>query len=287
MLIVFGYLFVIGSVLGGFMLAGGHPAVLLQPFELLIIGGSASAAFVVGTGRKTLKATVHAIASVMRGSPYNRALYMETLTMISELATKARREGLLGIEAEVEAPDESPIFHKAPRVSKNADAMTFLTDYLRIIVSGQLDPHEMNELMDLEIETHHQEAMRPANALHKMADGLPAFGIVAAVMGVVHTMQSVDKPPEVLGQLIAAALVGTFLGILLGYGFIAPVANLIEQRAADAEKHLECLKAGLTALMNGAAPSTAVEYARKVIYSSDRPSFLELEAHLKEGRSVR
>ncbi|MDN5872706.1 MAG: flagellar motor stator protein MotA [Nitrococcus sp.] len=285
MLILFGYVMVIAAVGGGFLLAGGHLGVLLQPVELLIIGGTASAAFLMSSGGDTLKATAHDLLRVLKGSPFNKALYMETLTMISELAAKARLDGLLAIEADVENPAESPIFQKARRVSADPHAMEFLTDYLRIISSGQLNPQEMDTLMDLEIETHHHEAMRPVDALRKMADGLPAFGIVAAVLGVVHTMQSVDQPPAVLGQLIAAALVGTFLGILLGYGFVAPVASLMEQRAAAAGKYLECLKAGLMALITGAAPATAVEYARKVIYSSQRPGFLELEEHLRQQKS--
>lgn len=285
MLILFGYAMVIGSIAGGFLLSGGHLGVLFQPVELLIIGGAASAAFVISSGGETMKATASALIGVLKGSPYNKTLYLETLTMISELATKARLEGLLGIEADVENPADSPIFQKAPRVGANRRAMEFLTDYLRLIASGQINPHEMDHLMDLEIETHHHEAMRPVDALRKMADGLPAFGIVAAVLGVVHTMQSVDQPPAVLGELIAAALVGTFLGILLGYGFVAPVANLMEQRAMAAGKYLECLKAGLMSLMTGAAPSTAVEYARKVIYSNHRPGFLELEEHLRQQRN--
>lgn len=285
MLILFGYMMVIGSILGGFLWGGGHLGVLFQPVELLIIGGSACAAFVISSGIETLKATAIALIGVLRSSPYNKTLYMETLTMISELATKARLDGLLAIEADVENPAESLIFQKARRVSANHHAMEFLIDYLRMIASGQISAHEMDNLMDLEIETHHHEAMRPVDALRKMADGLPAFGIVAAVLGVVHTMQSVDQPPAVLGKLIAAALVGTFLGILLGYGFVAPVANLMEQRAAAAGKYLECLKAGLMALLNGTAPSTAVEYSRKVIYSNHRPGFLELEEHLRQRKN--
>ncbi|HET8700198.1 MAG TPA: flagellar motor stator protein MotA [Nitrococcus sp.] len=285
MLILLGYLMVIGSIVGGFLLGGGHLGVLFQPVELLIIGGAACAAFVISSGSETLKATAVALAGAMRGSPYNKALYMETLTMISELAAKARLEGLLAIEADVENPGDSPIFQKARRVSANRHAMEFLTDYLRIITSGQISAHDMDNLLDLEIETHHHETMRPVDALRKMADGLPAFGIVAAVLGVVHTMQSVDQPPAVLGKLIAAALVGTFLGILLGYGFVAPVANLLEQRAAAAGKYLECLKAGLMALVTGAPPATAVEYARKVIYSNLRPGFLELEEHLRQQKN--
>jgi chemotaxis protein MotA len=285
MLIILGYLIIIGSVVGGFMLSGGHLAVLWQPVEVLIIGGSAFAAFMMSSGSKTMKAVGRAIPSLFKGSPYNKALYMQTLTLISEICNKARREGLLGIEADIEEPEKSPTFQKAPLVLKDHHAMEFITDYLRMIVSGQLDPHEMENLMDLEIETHHHEAMRPVEALAKLADGLPAFGIVAAVLGVVHTMESVDQPPAILGGLIGAALIGTFLGILLAYGFVSPLANALTGRVDEAGKYLQVWKAGLLALVTGAAPATAVEYARKVINSEDRPGFLELEEHLKKAKN--
>jgi len=284
MLIFVGYALIAASVIGGFTLAGGHLGVLLQPVELLIIGGSAFAAFMIGAGGKTMKATGRAFVAALGASPYTKALYLQTLTMLSEIAQRARREGLLGIEADIEDPKNSAIFQKATLLAKERHAMTFLIDYLRMAVAGQLDPHEMDNLMDLEIETYHHEAMAPVEALRKLADGLPAFGIVAAVMGVVHTMESVDQPPEVLGQLIGAALVGTFLGILLAYGFVAPVANLLEQRVSDASKYLQCLKAGLVSFVTGSAPAVVVEFARKVIPPSERPDFLELEEHLKKAK---
>ena len=282
MLIIIGYLIVIGSVIGGFMLAGGHLAVLFQPVELLIIGGAAFGAFMISVGFRTMKEIGKGVGSLFKSTPYNKRLYMETLALISEISSKARREGLLGIEADIEDPAASPTFQKAPLVLKDHHAMEFICDYLRMIVSGQLDAHEMENLMDLEIETHHHEATLPVDGLRKLADGLPAFGIVAAVMGVVHTMESVDQPPAVLGMLIGAALVGTFLGILLAYGFVAPLASALESRVNESGKYLQVWKAGLLALVTGAAPSTAVEYARKVINSADRPGFTELEEHLKQ-----
>jgi len=275
---------IVGCVLGGFLIDGGHLQVLMQPVELMIIGGSAIAAFLIGAGGKTAKATLKALPTLLRGSAYTKQLYMETLLLLSNLFGKARREGLLGLEAEVEDLDNSAIFQAAPKFLKDHHATVFLTDYLRMAAAGQLDPHEMDNLMDLEIETHHHEAMGPVDALRKLADGLPAFGIVAAVLGVVHTMQSVDQPPPVLGELIGAALIGTFLGILLAYGFVGPLANLLEQRVTESSKHLECLKAGLLAFVGGSAPQVAVEFARKVIYPSIRPGFEELEEHLKENK---
>lgn len=285
MLILFGYLAVAASIVGGYALAGGHIAVLFQPVELLIIGGAAGAAFVISAGPKGLKALARALPGLLKASPYDRELYLQTLTLVSEISIKARREGLLGIEADIENSEQSATFQKAPRVLKDSTAMEFIRDYLRMIVSGQLDVHEMENLMDIEIETHHQEAMQPVDALRRLADALPAFGIIAAVMGVVHTMESVDQPPAVLGALIGAALVGTFLGILLAYGFVAPLSNALETRVNEANKYLEVWKAGLLALVTGAAPATAVEYSRKVIFSADRPSFEELEQALKKARS--
>lgn len=286
MLIVIGYLMIIGAIVGGFAMAGGHLAVLFQPVELLIIGGSAFAAFMMSSGIKTMKATGAALGAVLKRSPYDKELYLQTLTLINEIASRARREGLLGLESDIENPKESPLFQRAPLVLKNHHAMEFLVDYLRMAVAGQLDPHEMDNLMDLEIESHHHEAMAPVDALRKLADGLPAFGIVAAVLGVVHTMESVDQPPAVLGQLIGAALVGTFLGILLAYGFVAPLANMVEQRVNEEGKYLQVLKAGLLSFVTGSAPIVVVEYARKVIPPSERPGFEELEQHLKQAKAA-
>ena len=284
MLIILGYLIIVGCVVGGFLMAGGHPIVLMQPVELMIIGGSAIAAFLMGAGGKTAKATLRALPGLLKGSAYNKDLYKETLTLLNNLFGRARREGLLGLEGEIENMEDSSIFQAAPRFMNDHHAREFLTDYLRMAVAGQLDPHEMDNLMDLEIGSHHHEAMAPVEALRKLADGLPAFGIVAAVLGVVHTMQSVDKPPPVLGELIGAALVGTFLGILLAYGFIAPLANLLEQRVAESSQYLQSIKAGVLAFVGGSPPQVAVEFARKVIYPSDRPGFEELEEHLKENK---
>lgn len=284
MLVIVGYVLIFGSVLGGFLIAGGHPVVLLQPVELLVIGGSALAAFIIGAGPKTLKATLASIPKVLGGSPFGKAMYMETLTLLNEIFNKARRDGLMSIEDDIETPDSSALFGKAPLVMKNHHAVEFITDYLRLMVSGNLDAHELDNLMDLEIDTHHHEAMKPVDAIRKLADGLPAFGIVAAVLGVVHTMQSVGIPPAELGKLIAAALVGTFLGILLSYGFVGPVANLLEVQVDESTKYFQTIKSGLIAFVNGSPPPTAVEFARKVAYSTERPSFIELEEHLRKAK---
>jgi len=196
-----------------------------------------------------------------------------------------RKEGLMAIESDVETPDQSALFGKYPDIVSDHHLMEFMTDYLRMMVGGNLNAFEIENLMDNEIETHHHEGEVPMHALAKLADGLPAFGIVAAVMGVVHTMESVGIPPAELGKLIAAALVGTFLGILLSYGFVGPLASALEHKLHEGTKVLQCVKVTLLASMNGYAPQVAVEFGRKVLYSTERPSFSELEEEVKSRKS--
>lgn len=276
-----GYLIVLAAVFGGFALGGGHLAALFQPIELLIIGGAAVGAFFVGNNGKSIRATLKALPKAFRGSAFGKAMYMELMSLLYEVLTKVRKEGLMSIEGDVEKPRQSPMFKKYPRVLANHHAIEFLTDYLRLMVGGNLNVFEIENLMDNELETHHQEGEIPVHAIAKIGDGLPAFGIVAAVMGVVHTMSSVGIPPSELGKLIAAALVGTFLGILLSYGFVSPLAAVLEQKLKEEAKPLECIKVTLLASLNGYAPALAVEFGRKVLYSTERPGFLELENHVK------
>ena len=285
MFVVIGYIVVIGSVLGGFALAGGHLGALFQPLEFLIIGGGALGAFVVSNSGKTLKSVLRALPTLLKGSKYTKERYMELMALLFEVLTKARKEGLMSIESDVDNPAESALFNRYPAVAGDHHLIEFTTDYLRMMVSGNLNSFEIENLMDNEIETHHHEAMAPSHAIQKVADGLPAFGIVAAVMGVVHTMASVGKPPSELGQMIAHALVGTFLGILLAYGFVSPLASLLEQKCDEATKELQCVKVTLLASMQGYAPSVAVEFGRKVLFSTERPSFAELESHVKQKRA--
>jgi chemotaxis protein MotA len=281
MLVGVGYLIVLVSVFGGYALAGGHLAALFQPVELLMIGGAAVGAFFVGNPSKTLLATFKVLPSLMKGSKYSKALYMELMRLLYEVLAKARKEGLIAIERDIEAVHESPLFAKYPEILADHHLVEFITDYLRLIVSGNLNPMEIEALMDNEIDTHHAEGTVPAQAVQRVGDALPAFGIVAAVMGVVHTMGSVGRPPAELGEMIAHALVGTFLGILLAYGFVGPLASLIEQKLAESSKMLQCVKVTLLASLNGYAPALAVEFGRKVLYSTERPSFVELEEHVK------
>lgn len=273
------------SVFGGFALAGGHLAALLQPLELLMIGGAAVGAFLVGNNGKAMKATLKAVPTLFKGSKFTRALYMDLMALLFEILTKVRKEGLMSIEGDVEKPEDSAIFIKYPSILHDHHVVEFLTDYLRLMVSGNMDAFQIENLMDNEIETHHAEGEIPVHCVAKLGDGLPAFGIVAAVMGVVHTMESVGLPPAELGILIAHALVGTFLGILLAYGFVGPLSGLLEQKLHESSKIYQCIKVTLLASLNGYAPALSVEFGRKVLFSTERPSFSELEEHIKLTKS--
>ncbi|TAJ76026.1 MAG: flagellar motor stator protein MotA [Gallionellaceae bacterium] len=284
MLVIIGYVVVLASIFGGYALAGGHLGGLFQPLELLMIGGGAGGAFFVGNTGKAVKATLKAAPSIFKGSKYNKDTYMELMALLYELLGKVRKEGLMSIEGDVEKPEESPIFAKYPKILHDHHVVEFITDYLRIMVSGNLNAMEIENLMDVEIETHHHEALLPSHTIAKLGDGMPAFGIVAAVMGVVHTMESVGIPPAELGILIAHALVGTFLGILLAYGFVGPLAGLLEQKAEESTKMFQTIKVTLLANLNGYAPAMAVEFGRKVLVSTERPGFAELEEHVKQKR---
>jgi chemotaxis protein MotA len=285
LLVIIGYVVVCAAVFGGFAMEGGHLAALFQPLELVMIAGAALGAFFVGNNSKTVKATLKALPTVFQGSRYTRELYMELMALLFDVLSKVRKEGLMSIEGDIEAPAESPVFSKYPAVLADHHVVEFMTDYLRLMVSGNMDAFQIENLMDNEIDTHHQEASVPAHAIAKIGDGLPAFGIVAAVMGVVHTMESVGIPPAELGILIAKALVGTFLGILLAYGFIGPLATLLEQKLEESSKMIQCVKVTLLASLNGYAPALAVEFGRKVLYSTERPTFAELEEHIKKAKA--
>jgi chemotaxis protein MotA len=282
MFVIIGWVVALGCVFGVFVAHGGNIGVVLHalPFEMITIMGAALGAFVANNQPKVLKAALGGLASCFKGSKYTKARYMELMALMYDILQKARKEGLMSIEKDVEEPDKSPVFQKY-EVGKDHHVVEFITDYLRMMVSGNLNAHEIEALMDSEIDTHHQEAHAPAAALQRLAGGLPAFGIVAAVLGVVNTMGSVGQPPAVLGGMIGSALVGTFLGILLSYGIFEPLAGLLEQKIDEGTKELQCIKTTLLASMQGYAPQVAVEFGRKVLYSTERPSFAELEGHVK------
>jgi len=283
MFVIIGWVMALGCVFGVFIVHGGNIAVILKalPFEMVTIFGAAIGAFLANNQMKVVKATVRGIGQCFKGSKFSKARYMELLALLYDVLQKARKEGLMSIEKDVEDPHNSPLFQKYPNVGKDHHVTEFITDYLRMMVSGNLNAHEIESLMDSEIETHHQEEHAAVAAIQRMAGALPAFGIVAAVLGVVNTMGSVGQPPAVLGAMIGSALVGTFLGIFLAYGFAEPLGGLLEQKVEDAGKELQCIKTTLLASMQGYAPQVAIEFGRKVLYSTDRPSFTELEGHVK------
>lgn len=285
MLVIMGVLIVLGAVFGGFALDDGHLAALYQPYELLMIGGGALGAFVIANDRKSITATLKALPTLFHSSKYTRELYLELMSLLYEILTKVRKEGLMALEGDIDAPHQSALFAKFPNILGDHHLTEFITDYLRLMVSGNMDPFQIENLIDNEIDTHHQDGELPIHALTKLADGMPAFGIIAAVMGVVHTMGSVGLPPAELGKLIAAALVGTFLGILLSYGVIGPLAALLQRKLQEASKMYQCIKVTLIASMNGYSPVLAVEFGRKVISVTERPSFIELETHFKQSKA--
>ncbi len=283
MFVIIGWVVVFGCVFGVFIAHGGNMGPILKalPWEMAMIGGATLGAFLVNNQMKVIKATIAGALSCFKGSKYTKARYMELLALLFDILQKARKEGLMSIEKDVEEPHSSPLFQKYPTVGTDHHVTEFITDYLRMMVSGNLNAHEIESLMDNEIDTHHQEAHAPVAAIQRVAGGLPAFGIVAAVLGVIKTMGSVGQPPAVLGAMIGSALVGTFLGILLAYAFAEPLAGLLEQKTEEAAKELQCIKTTLLASMQGYAPQVAIEFGRKVLYSGDRPTFSELESHVK------
>jgi chemotaxis protein MotA len=287
MFVIIGYIVVCGTIFGGYALAGGHLGGLWQPLEVLMIFGGALGAFIVGNDTKALKATMKSLPTLFKSSKYSKALYMDLLALLFEILSKIRKEGMMAIEKDVEDPESSALFNKYPKILHDHHLVEFITDYLRLMVSGNMDAFQVENLMDNEIETHHMEGHVPSHCIARLGDALPAFGIVAAVMGVVHTMENVALPPAELGILIAHALVGTFLGILLAYGFVGPLAGLLEQKLEESTKMFQTVKVTLLASLNGYAPAIAVEFGRKVLYSTERPGFAELEDHVKAARAAK
>lgn len=283
MFLIVGYVIILVSALGTYAVHGSLAA-LWVPLEYIAIVGLTVGGFVAGNDIKVIKATIGALPSIFKGTKFTKAAYIDLLAMLFEVLAKVRKEGLMSIESDVENPEQSPVFSKYPSVANDHHVMEFITDYLRMMVGGNLNALEIENLMDIEIETHHHEVEVPGHVMAKMADAVPAFGIVVAVMGVVNVMGSVGEPPAVLGKMIGGALVGTFLGILISYGFVAPVATLLEQKAGEGSKIYQVIKVVLLASMSGYAPQVAVEFGRKVLFSGDRPTFIELEEELKSRK---
>jgi len=282
MLAIIGSVIVLASVMGSFMMEGGSLLLLWHPSEFIIILGAALGAFMASNSLKVVKGSFAAAIGLLKGPRYGRADYLDLLKLLYDILVKIRKSGMLAIEADIEQPHKSKMFTDYPRILADHHMIEFITDCLRLIVGGNLDPHELESLLEYELETHHQEAQQPAHAVQRVADALPGFGIVAAVLGIVDTMASIDGADTgTIGRKVGAALVGTFLGILVAYGFIGPIAAAIEHRVHEEGKAFEVVKMALVASVRGYAPPVAVEFARKLLWSDVRPTFADLENHLK------
>lgn len=279
--VILGTVVVLVCVFGGYVLSHGEMAAIWQPYELIIIGGAALGAFLIANPPKIWMAVLRDTLPVLAGAHLSKSLYLDLLGLMHDLLNKIRREGLIAVEDDIEQPEASGVFSAYPSVLKDARATSFLTDYLRLMVSGNMTAHELESLMDAEIETQQEELLMPSHAVNTVSDALPGFGIVAAVLGIVITMGYLGGDPKDLGTHVAAALVGTFLGVLLAYGFVGPFAKAMEHQAMDKVKFLECIKVCLLASINGAPPSVSVEFGRKVIFVSERPDFKELDDFLR------
>jgi len=283
--LIIGIAIVLGCVLGAFVSHGGNIFALYQPSELVIIGGAALGGFVISNGLGTLKHAFAGVMGMMKGPKYKKAHYMDLLGLLYDLFNIARKDGVLGLEREIDDPSKSAVFKKHELTLKDHHAVEFIQDYLRMMVSGDMNPFQLENLMDIELQTHHHEEEQVAQAISKVADALPGFGIVAAVLGIVNTMGALGGPVTEIGHKVAAALVGTFLGILMAYGFVGPMANAIENKAKEEATYLTVLKTCIVAMVQGYGPQIAVEFGRKVMPTAMRPTFAELEAHVRGKKS--
>ncbi|MDX1801965.1 MAG: flagellar motor stator protein MotA [Marinobacter sp.] len=281
MALIIGAIVVFASVLGGFVLHEGQLAALWQPTELLIILGAAFGAFVISNPMHTIKDVFGKTLRLITGSPFNKAFYMDLLSLLYDIFDKSRKQGVMSIEEDIDNPESSQIFTRYPAVMKSKELMAFITDYMRIISSGNMAPHELEGLMENEIDSRRHELEEPAHAVNKVADALPGLGIVAAVLGIVITMSFMSMGTEVIGLKVASALVGTFLGILMSYGFVGPTSTALEHQAVYEVKAYECAKASIVATVSGQAPQMAIEFGRKALPSHKRPLFQELNDHVR------
>ena len=282
MFVIIGIVVVFGAVLAGYLMEHGNVRVLVQPAELVIIGGAAIGTVLIANPLHILKKIAGGLAGAFGGSKFSKAKYLETLKMLFELFGRARKEGLMALETDSDAPDKSPVFSKYPKFLKDHHALDFVCDTLRMTASGGVEPFDLDQLMELDMEVHHHGSTLPVAALSTMADSLPGLGIVAAVLGVVITMGALGGPPEEIGHKVAAALVGTFLGILLCYGLIGPIAASMAKSADDEHAYYHVLRVAIVSFIKGSAPSVAVEFARRAVPGHVRPTFQETEKTIKD-----
>ncbi|MDP3284599.1 MAG: flagellar motor stator protein MotA [Desulfobacterales bacterium] len=281
MFVIIGIVVVLGSVLGGFMLEGGPLLVLMQVAEFLIIGGAALGALLISAPASLLKKIIEKMIATLKGSAVSKKSYLDLLKLMFDIFQLSRKEGLIALETHIEKPESSAIFAKYPEFLKNRHLIHFMCDTFRLVIVGGVSPHDMEMLMDGDIETHHHEGIKPGMILQKIGDSMPGLGIVAAVLGIVITMQAIDGPPAEIGHKVAAALVGTFLGIFLSYGFILPLATNIDMANDEETKVSEVIKSGMISFAKGANPIVSLEFARRTIPGEYRPTFQEMEKHVK------
>ena len=283
MFVIIGIVVVFGAVLAGYLMEHGSLKVLVQPAELVIIGGAAIGTVLIGNPLYILKALVGGLAGAFTGSKLDKPKYLETLKMMFELLGRARKEGLMALETDSDAPDKSPVFSKYPKFLKDHHALHFVCDTIRMAAGGGVEPFDVDQMMELDMDVHHHETAQPIAALSTMADSLPGLGIVAAVLGVVITMGALGGPPEEIGHKVAAALVETFLGILLCYGLIGPIAANMGKSADEEHSYYHVLRVIMISFMKGTPPSIAVEFGRRAIPGHVRPSFQDTEKYIKGG----
>jgi chemotaxis protein MotA len=280
---ILGLVVLFGCVVGGFVLEGGAIMTLWQPIEVLIIGGAAVGGLILGTPGKHLGTLFSSILHALMGGGATKAEYRELFQLLFETFTVMRKNGDMAVEKDVENPESSTIFSKYKGFLHNHHACNMLCDTLRLIVSGSANPQEIEHLLDEDIATFEEEHRRPVSIVSKVGDAMPALGIVAAVLGIIIAMGSLDAGPAALGHKIGAALVGTFLGVLMSYGIIQPIAAKMEMLGQEEKKYLECIKIAILSYLHGAAPIVAVEYARRITFTAERPSAIELEQTVKGG----
>ena len=278
---IVGILLVFGAVIGGFLMEKGHIAVLIQPAELIILGGAALGTLLTANPMHILKGIVSGLTGILKGSGFGKARYLSTLKMMYQFLNKVRKEGLLSVEMDVEKPQESAIFKNYPEFLKDHSARDFVCDTLRMAITGGVEPFDMDQMMELDMEVHHHDATQPIGALSTVADALPGLGIVAAVLGVVITMGALGGPPEEIGHKVAAALVGTFLGILMCYGVVGPLSSNMAKTAEEHNSYLHVLRVLLLSFLKGSAPMIAIEMGRRAIPAHVRPGFDEMEKACK------
>jgi len=272
-----GILVVAGAIIGGYLMEHGKLLVLLQPAELLIIGGAAVGTLFIANPPSVMKGLLKGAVGAFGSSRFSQAFYLQTLKMLNDTFMRARKGGLSALEADIEDPTKSPVFSNYPELMKDSHALNFVCDTLRMAITGGVSHHDLDQMMELDLEVLHQETDAPVNALTTLADSLPGLGIVAAVLGVVITMGALGGPPGEIGQKVAAALVGTFLGILMCYGFFSPLAAKMRRSNESESQYYHCLRTGILAFVRGSAPILAVEFARRTIPAELRPSFKEME----------